>query len=245
MRVRTFSAVGLGVAALVLTSMAAVPATAASPSGVSMTASGASASAPAAVGSNASSSIAPDALKCGTGFGSELPTPDGLIAWNDGGAFNTAGGADVKCPKGRKKRNIKQVSVLGYFGAPTETFHVTFWSNSTAGGTNEPADGSAVICDYPAVVGTAGGQYPVSQQTDLALPSKCLLKKGINWVSVQNVNAGGPWYWEMQQELGGTTRADWVDRGDAFGSGCTIFDNDRYLLDCLGYDYPDFMLALS
>ena len=39
--------------------------------------------------------------KCGSAFGTELPTPDGLIAWNDtsGGAFDTAGASDVKCPK--------------------------------------------------------------------------------------------------------------------------------------------------
>ena len=43
----------------------------------------------------------PGPPKCGTGFGSELSTPDGLIAWNDtsGSAFDTAGASDVKCPK--------------------------------------------------------------------------------------------------------------------------------------------------
>ena len=37
--------------------------------------------------------------KCGTAFGTELPTPDGLIAWNDtsGAAFDTAGAADFTC----------------------------------------------------------------------------------------------------------------------------------------------------
>ena len=41
-------------------------------------------------------SIVPGGPKCGTGFGAELPTPDGLIAWNDtsGTGFNTGGGAD-------------------------------------------------------------------------------------------------------------------------------------------------------
>jgi hypothetical protein len=189
--------------------------------------------------------VSPNGIKCGATFGTSLPTPDGLIAWNDGGAFNTAGGADILCKGKKKKRTVKTVSAYGYFGAATETFHVTFWSESTAGGSPEPADGAAAICDYPALTGTAGGQYPTDQLTTLTLTSKCLMPKGPAWVSIQNVNPSGPWYWEMQQELGGATRADWVDRGDAFGSGCIVFDNDRYLLDCLGFDYPDFMLALS
>jgi hypothetical protein len=40
------------------------------------------------------------------------------------------------------------------------------------------------------------------------------------------------------------TQGDWVDRNNLFGSGCTAFDDDRYLVDCLGYTYQDYMLEL-
>jgi hypothetical protein len=182
--------------------------------------------------------------KCGTSFGPELPTVDGLIAWNDGASFDTAGGADVVCKGRARKRKIHTVSAYGYFGAATETFHVTFYGNSTTSGSNEPDD-SKVLCDYPSLTGSAGGQYPTHALTTLQLGSVCKLPKGISWVAIQNVNPSGPWYWEMQDALGGSTTADWVDRNDAFGSGCTTFDNDRYLVDCLGYPYPDFMLLLK
>ena len=165
MRVRTFTAVGFGVAALVLSTLVPGAATAASPDGPAATASAnAGVSAPAVSGGNA---VAATQLagKCKTGFGPALPTPDGLIAWNDGGAFDTAGGADVQCPRRKRARTIKKVSAYGYFGAPTETFHVTFYRNSTAGGSAEPDD-SSVICDYPSLTGTAGGQYPTDQLTD-------------------------------------------------------------------------------
>ena len=87
--------------------------------------------------------------KCGSAFGTELPTPDGLIAWNDtsGSAFDTAGVSEVKCPKKKKKRKIHTVTVNGYFGQPNELFNVTFYGNDTSGGSNEPADGN-VICSY-------------------------------------------------------------------------------------------------
>jgi hypothetical protein len=187
----------------------------------------------------------PLAGKCGSAFGSELPTPDGLIAWNDtsGSGFDTAGASDVQCPKKKKKRKIGTVTVNGYFGQVWELFNVTFYKNDPADGTNEPAD-NGVICSYSNVPGAAGGQYPTHVTTVLTLPSKCLLPKGTSWVSVQNNDSAGPWYWEMHVERPGNS-PDWIDRHDAFGSGCTTWSNDRYLVDCLGFDYGDFMLLLS
>jgi hypothetical protein len=48
----------------------------------------------------------------------------------------------------------------------------------------------------------------------------------------------------MQTPVGGTVQADWDDVNNQFGSGCTTFDNNAYLQQCLGYTYPDFMLVL-
>lgn len=244
MRLRTISLAGIGTAALVfaLLPVGSANASRTDASRVSMSASGVGSHGKVAPSSTAKVSTGKIATaKCGTGFGPELPTPDGLIAWNDGGSFDTAGGADVVCTS---RTRINKVSAYGYFGAATETFHVTFYKNSPTNGSNEPND-AAVKCDYPALTGAAGGQYPTHALTVLTLTSPCRLRAHTYWVSIQNVDASGPWYWEMQDSLGGNTVADWVDRTDAFGSGCTTFDNDRYLVDCLGYTYPDFMLKLS
>jgi hypothetical protein len=184
--------------------------------------------------------------KCGTAFGSELATPDGVIAWNDTSraGFDEAGGAAVTCKGKAKKRSIKTVSAYGYFGTPTENFNVTFYGNSSTNGSNEPDDNN-VICSYTNLSGAAGGQYPTHVLTVLTLPTKCKLPKGLSWVAIQNSDPAGPWYWEMQNEQNAAQSPDWVDRHDAFGTGCTTFDNDRYLADCLGETYGGWMLELN
>jgi hypothetical protein len=184
----------------------------------------------------------PKAPKCGTGFGPTLPTPDGIIAWNDtsGTGFDEAGGADFTCAS---KTKIKKVYVKGYFGTATEQFNVTFYQNDGADGSDEPND-SQVVCSYTGLVGAAGGQYPTDVETKLKLTKPCKLKAGHYWVSVQNNDSAGPWYWEMTNQLGGSARGDWDDVNNTFGSGCTNFDNDKYLVDCLGYTYQDWMLEL-
>jgi hypothetical protein len=184
--------------------------------------------------------------KCGTAFGAELPTPDGLISWNDpsGRGYDTGGGADFTCG-GSAKTKIKQVWVYGYdlAGANPDQFNVTFYKNDPAGGSDEAND-SNVVCAYTGLLGTAGNGYEGAVLTQLKLPTPCKFKAGKKyWVSVQNSNSAGPWYWEATAQLNGT-QADWVDRQNAFGTGCTTLDNDRYLVDCLGYTYPDYMLEL-
>jgi hypothetical protein len=240
MRLRTLSVAGIGTAALVLAGLqsGAAPASG-SDAGVALHASGVAShggsatAAPAHVGA---------AGKCGTSFGRELPSPDGLIAWNDGGTFDTAGGADIVCTA-IPRTKITKVKAYGYYGAVSETFHVTFYRNSTTSGSNEPND-AAIKCDYPALTGAAGGAFPTHVLTTLTLPTPCKLKPGTYWVSIQNVSAVA-WYWEMRDTVGGNTKADWVDRFDAFSSGCTTFDNDRYMVDCLPWTYPDYMLKLG
>jgi len=195
------------------------------------------------------SASAPLTGKCKTAFGTELPTVDGIIAWNDtsGTTFDEAGAADFRCGarSTKRARTIKQVTVNGYYGtAPTEQFNVTFYGNSTTDGSNEPDD-SNVLCSYTNVTGSpSGGQYPEHATTVIPLPTKCIAKRGVNWVSVQNYDSAGPWYWEMQVEQQGNA-PDWIDRHDVFGSGCTTWSNDRYLVDCLGYDYGDWMFVLN
>ena len=179
---------------------------------------------------------------CGTGFGSELSTPDGLIAWNDtsGTGYDEGSGTDFTCSVTTK---IKKVWAYGY-NAPKnpELYNVTFYKNSGADGTDEPND-NKVKCAYTALSGAGGGSYPTHVLTKLTLPTACKLKPGHYWVSVQNNDSSGPWYHEMQSNLQGT-QADWVDRNNIFGSGCTTFNNDEYLQNCLGYTYPDYMLEL-
>jgi hypothetical protein len=181
-------------------------------------------------------------LLCGTGFGNDLPTPDGLISWNDTteSVYDTGGGADFICAA---KTKVKQVWVYG-FDAPSnpEQYNVTFYKNDPAGRSDEAND-TQVVCAYTGLIGAGGSGYGPNL-TQLKLPTPCKFKAGKKyWVSVQNNDTLGPWYWEMSSTLQGTP-GDWVDRHNAFGTGCTALDNNKYLVDCLGYTYPDYMLEL-
>jgi len=183
--------------------------------------------------------------KCGTGFGAELPTPDGLISWNDttGSGFDTGGAADFTCSI---KTKVKQVWVTGWLacgGTCPEPFNVTFYQNDGAGRSDEAND-ARVVCAYTGLLGTAGINDYAAVLTQLKLPTACKFKAGKKyWVSVQNNDTEQPWYWEMSSTLQGI-QGDWVDWNNMFGTGCTTFDNDEYLQDCLGYTYPDYMLEL-
>jgi hypothetical protein len=239
MRVRTLSVAGIGTAALVFGSLAsgAAPAVGSDASRTGPATSIAGSGASLGGSHQASGKIAAKGL-CGTKFGTTLPTPDGVISWNDTtGTYDTAGAADFKC---KAKTTIKKVSVKGYNGSGP--FNVTIYKNSTTTGSNEPDDAN-IVCQALDVPGAAGGAYPTDSTTVLKI-SGCTVKKGTYWASVQNNQSAGPWYWEMQVEQQGAA-PDWRDTTNVFGSGCTTFDNDRYLLDCLGYDYGDWMLKLS
>jgi hypothetical protein len=184
---------------------------------------------------------------CGTGFGPELPSPDGLISWNDTtqSGFNTGGAADFTC-SGFTKTKVKQVWVTGWLAcgrACSEPFNVTFYQNDGADRSDEAND-ARVVCAYTGLLGTAGINDYAAVLTQLKLPTPCKFKPGKKyWVEVQNNDAAGPWYWEMTPQLSGT-QADWIDRNNKFSEGCSTLDNDRYLVDCLGYTYPDYMLEL-
>ena len=185
----------------------------------------------------------PGAGLCGTKFGAELSTPDGLIAWNDtsGSGYNTGGGADFTCSAATK---VKKVYVYGY-DAPNnpESYNVVIYKNDSTGGSDEAND-AKVVCSYTGLSGAGGGSYPTRVEAKLVLSSPCKLKKpGKYWLEVQNNDSAGPWYWEMSSTLQGT-QADWVDRNNLFGTGCTTLDNNEYLSNCLGYTYPDYIFEL-
>ncbi len=191
-------------------------------------------------------SLAGDAktAKCGTGFGARLPSPDGLISWNDttGSGFDTSGAADFTCSV---KTKVKQVWVGGFLGANPDQFNVTFYRNDPAGGSDEPNE-RQIVCAYTGLLGATGGGYEGPAVTQLRLPTKCRLKPGHYWVSVQNNDSEeNPWYWEMSSTLQGV-QGDWVDRHNEYGTGCTTFDNDEYSQQCFfpDYQYPDYMLEL-
>jgi hypothetical protein len=241
MYMRTHSAAILGITALVLSGLPTGSASAAdqaevrtSHSGVSVTAAGVS-----STSAHSSDSTAPTGDgACGTSFGAPPEPPDGIIAWNDGSgvSYDTAGAVDVVCSA---VTYIQGVDVYGYFGDPsgTDQFHLTFWS-----GDSEPG-GS--LCDYT-VPGASGGIYSDDLLTHLDISdTPCQLPAGVSWVSVQNVNPSQPWYWEVQDPRNGQYPPDFRDVHNVFASGCTTFPNTRYLQDCLGYSYGDFMLSLS
>lgn len=200
--------------------------------------------------------------KCKTKFAPPVAgTPDGLIAWNNNAApFDTAGAVDFTCAKAT---TIKKVQVYGYSGGQsTGLYNVSFYKDSGADALNEPLDASAV-CSYTDVAGAIGGAYPTSVLTTLNLAATsagaCKVGKGTYWVSVQDHDASGPWYWEVSATQQGYP-GDWIDRGGAFVSTCHTFDGnpagsatdggDTYLsssTNCLtGYNaYLDYRFKLS
>ena len=149
--------------------------------------------------------------------------------------------ADFTCASRSK---IKQVWVTGWLDLATnpEPYNVTFYRNSGAGGSDEPDD-SQIVCAYTGILAEGGGSFPTPVLSHIKLPTKCKLKPGHYRVSVQNNDSARAWYWEVTSQLSGI-QADWVDRNNKFGDGCTALDNDEYLSDCLGYTYPDYMLEL-
>ena len=72
--------------------------------------------------------------KCGTGFGAELQSPDGLISWNDttnGTGIDSGAAADFTYSV---KTKVKQALVKGFGGTNPEQYNVTFYKNDRAGG---------------------------------------------------------------------------------------------------------------
>ena len=183
---------------------------------------------------------------CGTGFGNPTDPPNGLNSYNDtsGTTNDTAGAADFTCAV---KTTVNEVWVRGYGGAEQEQFNVAFYKNDPADGSDEPKDRRAK-CAYTGLLGTAGGAFPTDVLTQLILPRPCKFRAGKTyWVAVQNNDAApnSQWYWMVQDATGGSSNGDWADRHNAFGTGCTRFDNDRYESDCFPqYPFADFMLEL-
>ncbi len=185
--------------------------------------------------------------KCRTAFGTPLATPDGIISWNDGAGLDTAGAADFKCAKDTttRQRTFKTVTVNGYFGdAGSTTFNVTVYKN--LGG--EPNNLVAAVCPTRTGIGTpTGSSYPTNDTTVITLATKCVAKRGVNWIEVQALSAGA-WYWETQNEQQGNP-ADWRDTNGSFGTGCTPgYQDGLYMQDCIfGGDVgeEDFMFVVK
>jgi len=246
MHLRTFPAVGIGVAALILSTTFAGTATAADPDGVS----GLS----AVHKSTASSSSAPGIeLKKGDCF-SSLKEPDGLngIASQDlyDEAAVASGADDFECNSDKKKnRKVKKVKALGVYyngSGPADSFNVTVHNND--GG--EPADDD-VKCSFPEQAYTVEGDPGTVQTFTIKVEGeKCALKKGKTyWLEIQAVMAfatGGQWGWEVT-----TTQhenpADWKENG-AFGTACTEYQNGLTMEDCIfggASGVPDFMFSVT
>lgn len=194
---------------------------------------------------------------CGTAFGDELPTPDGLISWNDAHhpqtGYDVSGAADFTCSAAT---TIHKVWAYGFFGAkPTDLFNVTFYYNDPSDGSNEANDADlfdGIACHFSNIVGAAGGDGIKGPVLTKLRFGACRLPPGEFWVAVQNNNPAGPWYWEMQAAQQGDA-PDWRDINDSFEDGCTSFDGngtgndggDEYLQGCLGYKYGDYMVVLK
>lgn len=239
MRLRT-TALGLGAAAaLALSTLAVGTATAAGYDGATAAPNGVKASLGGGTAGVGTDAVSAKKGKCGTAFGT--PIDDGIIS--GGGGNDVAGAADISCPKKKKARTIKSVTVQGYFGDPTTTnFDVTVYADKAG----EPDDGK-IVCTSSGAGTPTGSAYPVADTTVIKLASKCVAKKGTNWVSVQSTG-GSAWYWRTQTTAGGSFEGDWADTNNVFGTGCTTYQNGRDMESCIfGGDQGqnDFMLLLK
>jgi len=230
-------------AAVALSLMSAGTATADDAARVPLTVGG-SVSGPAAT--SGADSVGPAATKCSTAFGT--PVEDGIISW-ESGSYDTAGAADFTCEGRKRKRTFGTVTVQVTYGDPGSTlFDVTVYRNNPNGTLNEPGQ---VRCATQRVSGApTGAQYPAFDTTVITLTTKCTAEKNlVNWIEVQAVTSGNPWYWRTQSNTGGSYDADWRDTNGSFGTGCTPgYRDDLYMQDCI-FGCPvgqnDFMFVLS
>lgn len=215
MRPRALSAMVAGAAALALAATFAAPANAGSGPTVSHrgVAGPAAAASPGAV---CFSSAAAD-------VGNAVTSQNFARADN---AFDTHTAGDFKCPGATGAFKIKKVSVIGqYFNGagPADSVNVTIY-NQTGG---EPG---SVKCSYKNLPYTNGPSFVI------ALPSACQVANGkAFWVEVQanmDFATGGQWGWELGTPAD-LKQADFKNPNDGFGTGCTQYQNDLYMIDCI------------
>lgn len=234
MRLRTLPAVGIGVAALVLSTTVAGTATAANPDAPA----GLSA---AHKGTATAGTVAAPAGK--NDCYNNLNAEDSLTAvssqnFTDFGLFSSVA-ADFKCnSRDAANRKVTKVKVLGqYFNGvgPADSFNVRVYADK--GG--EPND-DKVKCSFSDQKYKESGS-PGEVQT-FSIPNRgklqgdrCALRRGdVYWLEVQANMAfdpDGQWGWELSTQTP-SKPADFKE--DAFGTACNVYQNNMSLEDCIG-----------
>lgn len=245
MRLRTLPAIGIGVAALVLSTTVAGTATAAdAPAGLS------------AVHKSTAAPAAPQAIAGKGDCFSSLNKPDGANAISSQ-MFPDLGGSsfaadDFKCnSKKAANRMVTKVTALGQYyngTGPADKFNVTVY-NDKGGEPNKS------VCKFKNQSYKESGS-PGTVQT-FTIPKKgslkgkdCALKKGDTyWLEVQAVmsfDPNGQWGWEVVTDQSGNP-ADWHEDG-LFGTTCLEYQNNMTMQDCIfGGDMgvPDFAFSVT
>jgi len=215
MRPRALSAMVAGAAALALAATFAAPANA---EGSGPTVSHRGVAGPAAASSPGAVCFSSAAADVG-----DAVTSQNFERANN--AFDTHTAGDFKCPGATGAFKIKKVSVIGqYVGSgPADSVNVKIYNQSSG----EP---DSVRCSYNRLPYTNGPSF------EIALPSACKVANGkAYWVEVQanmDFTPNGQWFWELGTPAD-AKQADFKNPGDGFGTGCTVYQNDLYLPDCI------------
>lgn len=254
MRLRTLPAVGIGVAALVLSTTVAGTATAANPdapaglSAVHKSTAGSVTAVPDAKGDCFSSLGKPDG---GNAISSQI-FPD----FGNAGSFAAD---DFKC-KSKKAANrmVTKVKALGQYyngTGPADSFNVTVYKNDTSGTIDEPGKKQCSFKEQTYKEDGSPGtvqMFTIPKRGTLKGPD-CALKRGDTyWLEVQAVmsfDPNGQWGWEVVTEQSGNA-ADWHESAEGlFGTACLPkYEDELTMQDCIfGGDtgVPDFAFSVT
>ena len=242
MRSRTLSAVGLSVAALVLSSATAATAGTTSQSGVTAVHKSSVASTPAFHGFK---------KKKGCGFTNGKTDGGNAITSQDISDFGIVSDAadDFSC---KKAATLKSLTWQGQYyngSGPADAFNVYVYANNTDGSIDEPEE--TATCSFtgqkykPAGAQTGVVNFSIKKLTGDA----CKLKaKTTYWLEIQadmQFATGGQFGWEVTSDLTGNA-ADWRNPDGGFGTSCAAFQNDTDMQTCLGLvGTPDFIFAVK
>ena len=124
-------------------------------------------------------SVEPGAPKCGTGFGAELPTPDGLISWSDlWKRLRHRRRAPIShAPPRRRSSKCGSMATM-LLPIRSSTTSPSIRTTAPMGRMRRMT--AQVVCAYTGLLGAGGGQYPTRVLAKLKLTTPCKFKAGQN-----------------------------------------------------------------
>ena len=238
MRLRTLSAVGLGIATLILSSATAATA------GPTATSLPAIAVAPAG-GVTVGPAFHGFPKKKGCGFTNGTTDGGNWITSQDIYDFGIVSDAadDFSCVRPTRLRSLRWQGDYGDSLGPVEWFDVFVYRDK--GG--EPSDAAMCSFEHQKYKAT-GGSFPQFTVKRLRGQACDLAAQTTYWVEQRahmSFQDGGQVGWEVTSDLTGNP-ADWRNPDGGFGTPCSVFQNDTDMQGCLDLSgTPDFIFSIT